>query len=216
MSLHKAALAALADAETRLQRLIEEGLREKAYDEVARVAEIAAAVSEIIHNGGAHPLRSAPFQNGDGGSPALSRSTILADAPTTEVVSDSVGVLTGRPSSRSYPRFERQASKVIKVGWSARERRAYEHRAPREAAQVVFERLKSFAQRGRTFGMDKVTPLQDAAGKEVPSYQAYLVVAWLRDVKLVHRRGKDGYVVGKKALEPNAFEDLWSRLPERE
>ncbi len=49
---------------------------------------------------------------------------------------------------------------------------------------------------------------------EIPSYQVYLTLAWLRKEGLLERRGRSGYVV----MDPQQLEtttaDLWSTLPD--
>ena len=41
--------------------------------------------------------------------------------------------------------------------------------------------------------MEDVLPLGYAGGKEIPSYQAYLALAWLRSVEAIRKDGREGY-----------------------
>ena len=119
-----------------------------------------------------------------------------------------------RPTTGEYPRFERDGDRLIKIGWSKRDERVYEHRAPRETVFVVTSALSSKRSK-KVFTMDQVLPLNDNAGHEIPSYQAYLASAWLRSIGVVQRRGKDGYAVANGSLESSKVERLWNDIPAR-
>ena len=64
----------------------------------------------------------------------------------------------------------------------------------------------------RPFTMDEVLPVRAADGLDVPSYQAYLVVAWLRAIGAVERIGNDGYTARADRLAPSEIDKLWADL----
>jgi len=64
--------------------------------------------------------------------------------------------------------------------------------------------------------MDEVLPVELQDGTEVPSYQAYLVLAWLRERGTVQRQGNDGYKLARKNLSADMIVELWAQTPERE
>ena len=62
--------------------------------------------------------------------------------------------------------------------------------------------------------MDDVLPLAYAGGKEIPSYQAYLALAWLRSVEAISKDGREGYRADLPKLSEESMNQLWESLPE--
>jgi hypothetical protein len=127
-----------------------------------------------------------------------------ANAPTIEAV---------RRTTKEYPRFERQGDRLIKVGWSKKDRAEYEHRTEKEVALAVSLYLAE-APKEQTFRMDDLLPIE-IEENEVPLYQAYLVLAWLRDRGLIGKQGKDGYQWLVGDFDEPAFEAAWGTTPRR-
>src|SRR4051794_13913135 len=126
MPLIEQAVAALADTEARLQRLIEDGLKIKSYDEVARVAEMASVLRFLIERQKVPP----------GVAGSTESNSLVRHQEASLEVERAVRIpvsMADTPERRShlpapaetYPRFERDKTKLIKVGWSDREKRAY-------------------------------------------------------------------------------------------
>jgi hypothetical protein len=63
--------------------------------------------------------------------------------------------------------------------------------------------------------MDKLLPIKDGDGGEVPGYQAYLCLAWLRATGLVQQHGRQGYTISKKTDLAAAVEGAWEKLSHR-
>jgi len=124
---------------------------------------------------------------------------------------------SGRPSSgrAKYPRFERDGDKLVKVGWSKKKREQYEHRAPYEVVLACARHLASHALAGKVFAMENLLPVPDASGGEIPAYQAYLTLAWLRQAGAVEKKGRDGYVLRDESLAGDGFDKLWASLSAR-
>lgn len=115
-----------------------------------------------------------------------------------------------------YPRFERDGDRLVKIGWSKKNKEAYEHRAPREAVDAFVRHLASHVAPGKVFAMEDVMPVPDpGTGVDLPAYQAYLVLAWLRHVGAVEKKGKDGYVLRNGMLTGGKFEVFWSDITPR-
>ena len=112
-----------------------------------------------------------------------------------------------------YPRFERDGSKLVKVGWSKKDRREYEHRVPREAVSVVARSLCSSVKPGAVFSMEQMLPFKSGDAGDIPSYQAYLALAWFRHIDAVVQQGKAGYTMVPQHLQQNAIEIAWDKLP---
>ena len=63
--------------------------------------------------------------------------------------------------------------------------------------------------------MEQILPLWKKNGSETPSYQAYLVLGWLRSLDIVERKGEGRYALADAALDNKMLTDLWDAIPER-
>jgi hypothetical protein len=193
----------LAAAEQRLRALITQAADEGDYLAVTRLAEAAEGLRRTTKmlEGTEHklPEESIPPP---------------PDVPAANAESASAAsVVSIRRTTKEYPRFERQSDRLIKVGWSKKDRAEYEHRTDKDIASAVSLYLAE-ARIEKTFRMDDLLPI-GIEGNEVPLYQAYLVLAWLRDRGLIGKQGKDGYrwLVGD--FDEPAFEAAWGSTPRR-
>ena len=82
---------------------------------------------------------------------------------------------------------------------------------------IAFVRhLASHVAAGELFVMENVLPAPDVtSGGEVPAYQAYLTLAWLRHAGVVDKKGRDGYVLRVEPLTNGELDKLWDKLPQR-
>jgi hypothetical protein len=116
-----------------------------------------------------------------------------------------------------YPRFVRESDALVKIGWSKRENSEYEHKAPHSVLLVLSRALQRLAAHRKRVTMDDLLPLQDSAnGSEVPSYQAYLCLAWLRTLRLIKQHGRQGYSLSHGGADlPSLVQKHWDTLPKR-
>jgi len=193
----------LRDAETALRRLLEQSLKQNRYAEVARIAPLADGVSRLLHRDGAMgTLRTSrlPVSNG---VPAP-RKPARAQPPAR----------TGPKGA--YPRFERDGDRLVKIGWSKKKRSEYEHRAPREAVDAFVRHLAAHVTPGKVFTMEQLMPVPNpSTGDDLPAYQVYLTLAWLRHIGAVEKKGKDGYVLRNGSLDNGSFDASWPALASR-
>jgi hypothetical protein len=197
----------LADAEKGLRDLMQQKLRAQRYSEVAELAGMADALARLARG---NP-NSIPTSVHDATSPSEAAPARRASSSPPK---RRVGAKR-RTAKNGYPRFERDDDRLVKVGWSKKAREEYEHRAPRAAVLAFIEHLGSTAAKGKTFVIDELLPVHDAAGEELPSYQVYLTLAWLREVGAVEKKGRDGYVLLSGALDADRLSTLWDQLPAR-
>ena len=194
----------LVVAEGRLRQLIERGVREQRYGEVAEIAGLAQGVAALLQ--GRAPVLSTSF-------PVVSAERRQRGGPGVAVPSRESVARSGKPG---YPRFERDGDKLVKVGWSKKNKAAYEHRAPREAVVAFSRHLSRSVQEGKLFAVEDLLPVPDpATSGELPAYQVYLVLAWLRHVGAIDKRGRDGYVLRRSGLSDAILDEHWERLPVR-
>ncbi len=104
-----------------------------------------------------------------------------------------------------YPKFARDGDTLVKIGYSRREKKEYEHRSPLAALDAVATHAARVADRQGRFTSDDLMPVPDADGDDLPSYQSYLCLAFLRDQGLVLRDGRSQYrIASPKTLAVDA------------
>ena len=115
-----------------------------------------------------------------------------------------------------YPKFVRQGDFLIKIAWSKRDKKEYQHRAPRNIVRLLAGALRDQGRPGTLIASEEFLPLTDPAdGSQVPSYQAYLALAWFVSECLIHREGRQGYIVGEPDLLESKAETAWGKLSVR-
>lgn len=205
------------DAEAALRTLIEEGLREQRYSEISEVAQLADRVANLLSKQ-ADPL-PAEDQQAPPKVPEASSRKPKASTPSPSLPPprrDAKKKKKTAAKKTDYPRFERERDRLIKVGWSKKNKESYEHRAPREAVIAFARHLANEVKVNEVFSMDDILPVPDiTTGDAVPDYQSYLTLAWLRDTKAIEKKGRDGYVLRMKSLSTDGLDSLWNNLPER-
>jgi hypothetical protein len=190
-------------AEQQLRDLIAKAAADGDYAVISQLVEAAEALrrtTKLLE--GAEIVRQEP--GGAAQAVELATPAPPASAPPIDPV---------RRTTKEYPRFERQGDRLIKVGWSKKDRAEYEHRTEKEIASAVSLYLAEVP-KDQTFRMDDLLPIE-IDGNEVPLYQAYLVLAWLRDRGLIGKQGKDGYQWRVGDFDEPAFEAAWGTTPRR-
>jgi hypothetical protein len=193
----------LEQTETSLRELIEHALSEQQYSAVAAIAGIADAVGRLLRDSDRASTLSTAANNG-----ARSKDHVPPSQPAPP---------TGRILRRTYPRFEREGDKVVKIAWSKRDRAEYEHKASRRIVDLLIEAIKARKGAGAKFDAPDVLPLKDSKSRrEIPSYQSYLALAWLRHEGVIIKYGRDGYALKTTAAAPEHLAELWEALPSRD
>lgn len=196
MDVNARAVAVLEDAEAQLRVLIDDSLAAQRYEDVASIAALARQLVSIKIG---HDVEMPANSAGDRAD-ALLESKLISSTDSTH------------KTNGAYPRFEREANRLVKIGWSKKDRRVYEHKTPFEAVLAVCEALQT--KKGK-FVMDEILPLKYGHNWDVPSYQAYLVLAWLRQLGLVVRNGNDGYTANPAGLSKEMINEQLQSLPAR-
>lgn len=66
---------------------------------------------------------------------------------------------------------------------------------------------------GRIFSTDELLPISDAEGVEVPTYQAYVGIALLKQAGLIDQHGRRGYSIPRLAEFQHSFQSVLEKLP---
>lgn len=193
----------LATAEGSLRQLMEQAMREQRYSDVAEVAGLAEGLARLLQA----PGRSIQVEPQ---APVASRE--LADADSQ--------VLERRPAGKGrkseYPKFIREGDKLVKIGWSKKNKSSYEHKAPRAAVNAFARHLAGNVVEGKVFVVEDLFPIPDIAnGGDLPSYQAYVTLAWLRHAGVIEKKGRNGYVLRRAVQDAAAIDEIWTSTQTR-
>lgn len=203
----------ITEAEQKLRKLIEEGLEDHRYDEVAVIARLAEEITLLLKNRSS--ITTKPHITGGSSikQNAINRLQTTATPSRSSAKPKSSRNSKAGSNSRKYPRFERDHDRLIKIGWSKKTKKEYEHRAPKEIVIAFVQHIVSNVGVGELFEVEQILPIHDSTGTDVPAYQVYLSLAWLRDASVINKKGRDGYVLMTSDLNESAFSALWTALP---
>ncbi len=208
------AVEAVRQCETQLRSLIAEASAAGDYDAVDRLAAWARTL-------GALRSQETPSISSSGtdipvgaliGPGTLGRFSTRSTAGLSDSASPTQKNRTTakRGAKQDYPRFSRQRNDLVKTGWSKKDKQEYQHRAPWSVVEALARRLND--QRGKVFTTDDIFPLTNADGTDIPSYQAYLCLAWFRFEGLVVQDGRQGYYVSADTDVLTTARAYWNSL----
>ena len=211
------AVEAILEAETQIARTVQTALTASSFESARRLVDAIAALSNIrAHLTGSHAVSTS-----DGGVPAplapefsdrSERATSSAGRKAGPIDSEKRDLRIKLPT---FPQFQRDAGRLVKIGWSSKEKRTYEHRVAVDAVYAVCRFLNAQARPRKPFKIEGAGTVALADGTEIPTYQVYLVLKWLQSVGAAERKGKDGYVFKPDALAPATIDLLRQRTEER-
>jgi hypothetical protein len=197
----------LTDSEAALAALAGDAAKEGSYDAAAFLIDLAKDVANLASKARAQldpQARTSSEQSAD----------LRNAGPTiTPVVSSPI---KGRPKKEQYPKFLREGNNLVKIGWSKSWKAEYEHKSPRKTLPLLILAFSKFGSNGRRFSMNKVLPLVDPTdSSRVPDYQAYLCLAWLKNLGFLTQHGRQGYSLTTRAPIEPLIETHWAALPAR-
>lgn len=191
------AATVLRRAEADLRRLLSQAAASGDYGSVVQVTTWARSISDLLRQAPQEPLTSTPH--------GASANPMQLQRPQHAT----------RPSTSTYPRFFRQGERLVRVAWSKRERKEYEHKLSVAALKALIASIATRGADGRVFSMDDLLPIRDPEGIEVPTYQAYAGLALLKHVGLVEQHGRQGYSTTRPTAIGSAVDAVLRNLPER-
>lgn len=204
--LNKGAFKILDTCERGLRDLLAKAAAKGDYSEVIQLTSWAKVIRSLADDAQAdHALVAAPSpgKHGDSGAAGAAESR------------RSIKPVSHRATSKKpegYPKFFRKADELVKIGWSKREREEYQHKAPYNVLNLLVRKLATVGAGGRMFAADDILPLTTDHGTEVPNYQGYLCLAWLRGEGLIESHGRQGYTISNSENLPKGVEERWQAL----
>jgi hypothetical protein len=204
----------LDDCEQGLRKLVAEAAEEGDYSSVLRIADLAKAVSAL-----AAESRSFPAVSTTPPTPIPAAASVPKAPIANHTSSAGAASAGGRRQSHSadaYPKFSRRGDELVKTGWSKMDQKEYNHRASRAVINAVAGAIRQIGAQGRLFHGDAMLPLKDPTdGSLIPDYQAYVALAWLKDLALVEQHGRRaGYTLAHEKQIDSTITAAWRDLPE--
>jgi hypothetical protein len=195
----KEAIGLLEDCERGLRKLVAETASSGDYANVHKIANLARAVAALAAEGRETPK--------DAGLPLLAAAALM---PASAVARKS------RAAADAYPKFFRRGNELVKVGWSKKDRKEYNHRAPRAAVDAAAAAVRQVGAKGKMFNGDALIPLKDAGDNAaIPDYQAYVALAWLKQLGVIEQHGKrGGYTLVMEMQIDSKITAAWPELAE--
>ncbi len=193
-------------AEKSLRDLMQRAISAGDYANLPALAKMAEQISDLASRTGHAP--KATTVAAASGSAARKKP---AERSSRKKAS---GARSGVRSSKSgYPKFRRTDDTLVKVGWSKKAKKEYEHRAPRNAVEAVVTSVIAAGRHGSVFAVDALIPVHDPKDQaEVPTYQVYLAIAWLRTAGVLRQHGREGYTLLVTENPAQNFEECWEAL----
>ncbi len=204
--LNKNAFRVLETCERGLRDLLAKAAAKGDYSEVIQLTSWAKVIRSLADDAQAdHALVAvAPTgKHAPSGTPAETESRRLIRTAAHRGKSN---------KPEGYPKFFRSGDELVKIGWSKREREEYQHKAPYKVLNLLVRKLATVGAGGRMFAADDILPLTTDHGTEIPNYQGYLCLAWLRGEGLIESHGRQGYTISNSENLPKGVEDRWEAL----
>lgn len=217
-SMYREAVNVIRATETRLQEMMSEAVRQGLYAELRAIAELAQRLSALVSESQSiRDDKNATSSEGTAGWPDLQSNLHQSPQPSgQEVAITTESEKDERPTKRkrriTYPRFFREGDFLLKVGWSKTGRCEYEHKAHCTVLRKLAQALEAANDGNAAISTETLFPLKTDSGDQIPSYQAYLCLAWLKEKGLVRQLGRKGYFVSGSGSLPRMTEEAWDQL----
>ena len=164
----------LADAEAGVLEVIAVAAASGDYATIDRARAIAESLKDINRNVNAGPRAA------DSSPPVYKRTQRKKRKAT--------------PKKGGYPRFYVEDASLFKVGWSKKKGGEYVHRVPLGTVKNIAEAIEQFSASPGPVSSDQIlTPefLKEAGNP--PSYQVYIVLAFLKEREIIASTGREGF-----------------------
>jgi hypothetical protein len=202
------ALEIMQKAEKSVAELAQKALEQRDYSTASclmnlasELNDIAAKLSPILHS-----ITECSSSIND-----RTVGTVLFQADQGR---DRIRPMRRSPKKGEFPKFQRNENMLYKLGWSKAEKSIYEHKAPKNVLTALVNKLMVIGANRQRFTMDNVLPLTTLnEDTELPAYQVYICLAWLRITKLLIQHGRQGYSISHPMRFESDVEKSWQKIP---
>jgi hypothetical protein len=118
--------------------------------------------------------------------------------------------------SVDYPRFSIRNGTLYRLAWSRKKQSEYEHRVPKPILELITNAMSGIADpKGLPVQVDQIVNAANRLSAiQIPQYQVYLVVGWLRHTKCIKQVGRDGYLI--PAVLAERAQQEWNLLSSKQ
>jgi len=101
------------------------------------------------------------------------------------------------PKSSNYPRFEINSKNLVRFGWSKSKKKEYNHKVPIPIVHAVTDCVKNIGlgSSGPHSAEEIIERFSNDHGEQVPNYQVYAVLAYLKLKGFIEQQGREGYSI---------------------
>jgi hypothetical protein len=214
------AIEVIRRAERDLQQLLLRAAEQGDYETAHMLVEWAKQLKQIVHQNRLDSGEPAPIELANGQVQTYAEPEVFAPTMHEHINTGKAKARRVRQAKKrkaangEYPKFFRDGEELLKIGWSKREKKVYRHKAPKRIVLLVSQALQQSGLDHDRFMMEQVLPIRDPENDaDVPSYQAYLSLAWIRKEKLIMQHGRQGYSLRPGTNLKDAVEERWKVLP---
>ena len=115
--------------------------------------------------------------------------------------------VSARRRKRDYPKYLRRDNALVKVGLGKDKKSEYKHVVPDAECRRVMELVAHTGGNRKEFTADDILK-----GFDGPSYRLYIVLALLREKKVIVVVRRGTYKLGNRSVAPT-IEGIWKSLP---
>jgi len=181
----------LRRAEGVLRQLAAQAAAAGEYADTTEVVQLAEKLGQMARNGEAGRTDSSKVQPAHARAPAGKSS-----ASGSQHATRSNDKAKSKPTTSEYPKFAIRDNEIIRIGWSKTDKATYEHRATRKRVECVCDAILRLAKTSNLVSTDELLPVIDPLnGTEVPAYQVYVCLGWLKNKHAIKAVGRQGYDV---------------------
>lgn len=198
------AAQALRETEASLRDLLSKAAAAGDYAGVVQIASWASMIKELADS----------CREGKTGAPVVAAGLRKTGRSIARAIAATRARASHATSRKDYPRFFRRGDHLVRVAWSKREKKEYQHKASHAVLEALAGVMAEAGNDGRVFSTDDFLPINDADGSHVLSYQAYVCIALLKHTGLIDQHGRQGYSIPRLAEFRDAVESLWRNLPQ--
>jgi len=201
------ALRLLESCENGLRELLGRAASRGDYSDVLRLTSWAKVIHSLADDAKTEQAKGPLFEERPKARANTASATVQRSRRSRKATRNS-GKADG------YPRFLREGDTLVKIGWSRRDSEEYQHKAPHTVLALLMQKLTVVGAGGRLFASEDLMPLHTEHGAEIPNYQVYLCLAWLRSEGLVLPQGRQGYTLKNGENSISSVEVRWQHMKE--
>jgi hypothetical protein len=201
MSIVERAAAVLAKAESDLKELLALAAQEGDYAAILRIAAWARSVHDL--SAGGNKVSAVLYSPSGRGHAQVAGNGVRSKPPASS-----------RVKGKHAPTFFRSGDELVLQALSKREMREYRHKASYAVLEALRRVMEEKGAGGRVFTTDEILPVRHLGSEEeVPNYQAYVGISFLKHTGAIEQHGRSGYSIPNSTDFATTVDRLWKNLP---